>query len=102
MPLPTLTSLENAIRRAVAVDSFPEAQTLLGAYVAEVERQLRAMPGAPEEIRALQKRTRILFEWTGAMALAARGYAAAELAHLQLLARYRNCTGSSQHFGTRA
>ena len=102
MPMPTLTSLENAIRRSVAADSFPEAQTLLGEYVAEVERQLRAMPAGPEEIRALEKRTRKLFEWTNAMALAARGYAAAELAHLQLLARYRNSAGSSHRFGTQA
>ena len=102
MALPTLTSLEDAIRRSVTADSFAEAQTLLGAYVAEVERQLRALPAGPEEIRALEKRTRNLFEWTNAMALAARGYAAAELSHLQLLARYRNSTGSSQRFGTRA
>jgi hypothetical protein len=102
MPLPTLTSFENAIRRAVAADSFLEAQTLLGEYVAEVERQLRAMPAGPEEMRALEKRTHKLFEWTNAMALAARGYAAAELSHLRLLARYRNSAGSSRHFGTRA
>ena len=102
MPMPTLTSLENAIRRSVAADSFAEAQTLLGEYVVEVERQLRAMPAAPEEMRALEKRTRNLFEWTNAMALAARGYAATEMSHLQLLARYRNSTGSSQRFGTQA
>ena len=102
MPMPTLTSFENAIRRSVAADSFAEAQTLLGEYVAEVERQLRALPAAPEEMRALEKRTRNLFEWTNAMALAARGYAAAERSHLQLLARYRNSTGSSQRSGTRA
>ena len=100
--MPTLTSLENAIRRSVAADSFPEAQRLLGEYVAEVERQLRTLPAASEEMRGLEKRTRNLFEWTSAMALAARGYAAAELSHLQLLARYRNSTVSSQRFGTRA
>ena len=100
--MPALTSLEDSIRRAVAADSFPEAQTLLGRYVAEVERQLRALAAGPEEIRALEKRTRNLFEWTNAMALAARGYAAAELAHLQLLARYRNSTGRFQRFETRA
>jgi hypothetical protein len=102
MPRSTLTSLEDAIRRSVAADSFPEAQTLLGEYIAEVERQLRAMPAGPEEIRALEKRTRNLFEWTSAMALAARGYAAAELAHLRLLAQYRHSAGASPHFGTRA
>jgi hypothetical protein len=100
--MPTLTSLENAIRRSVAADSFAVAQTLLGEYVAEVERQLRARAAAPEEMRALEKRTRKLFEWVNAMALAARGYAAAELSHLQLLARYRNSAGSSQRFGIRA
>jgi hypothetical protein len=100
--MPALTSLENAIRRAVAADSFPAAQTLLGEYVAEVERQLRALPAGSEEMRALEKRTHILFQWTKAMALAARGYAAAELSHLRLLARYRNSAGSSQRFGTRA
>ena len=102
MPLPALTSLEDAIRRSVAADSFPEARTLLDQYVAEVERQLRAMPAATDEMRALERRTRNLFEWTGAMALATRGYAAAELAHLQLLARYRHSAGSSPHFGTQA
>ena len=56
----------------------------------------RALPAAPEEMRALEKRTRNLFEWTNAMALAARGYAAAELSHLRLLARYRSSTSSSQ------
>jgi hypothetical protein len=100
--MPTLTSLENAIRRSVAGDSFPEAQTLLRAYVAEVERQLRAMPAGSEEMSALEKRTRKLFEWVSAMALAARSYAAAELSHLRLLARYRNCAGSSHGFGTQA
>jgi hypothetical protein len=33
---------------------------------------------------------------------ASRQYAAAELAQVQLLARYRNAAGSSQRFGTRA
>jgi len=102
MPMPALTSLENAIRRAVAADSFPAAQTLLGEYVAEVERQLRALPAGSEEMHALEKRTRKLFEWTNAMALAARAYAAAELSHLQLLARYRNSAASFHRFGTRA
>lgn len=60
------------------------------------------MPAASEEMRALEKRTRNLFEWTTAMALAARGYAAAQLSHLELLARYRNSAGSSQRFGTQA
>ena len=100
--MPLLTSLENAIRRSVAKDSFVEAQSLLSEYVVEVERQLRVMPAGPEELRALEKRTRNLFEWTNAMALAARGYAATEMSHLQLLARYRNSTGSSQRFGTQA
>ena len=97
-----LTSLENAIRRSVAADSFVEAQALLGEYVVEVERQLRVMPAGPEELRALEKRTRNLFEWTSVMALAARGYAAADLSHLRLLSRYRHSAGSFPHVGTQA
>ena len=84
-----LTSLETAIRKALAADAFAEAQSLTGRYVAEVERLLRALPPGAEEVAAMQERTRSLFTFANALATASRSYAGAQLDHLRLLARYR-------------
>jgi hypothetical protein len=90
MPMPdTLTSLETAIRCSVAADTFAETQSLLGRYAAELERRLRASPGDCDQIRALQKRTGLLFEFAAAILSASRDYKAHELAQLQSISRYR-------------
>jgi len=97
-----LKSLEAAIRRAAAADRLAETLALTGEYVTQVEQRIRSLPGASEELPALRNRTILLFEFAIAMVSASRQYAAAELAQVQLLARYRNAAGSSQRFGTRA
>jgi hypothetical protein len=97
-----LESLEAAIRRAAAADCLAETLALMGQYVAHVEQRIRSLPRDSEELPALRNRTMLLFEFATAMASASRQFAAADLAQVQLLAGYRDSTGSSPRFGTRA
>jgi hypothetical protein len=103
MPEPdTLTSLESAIRTSVGADSFAQAQSLLVQYVAEVERELRALPAGPGKLRELEIRTGRFFEWLGPMVLASRQFSAAELARLQLIRGYHEPAGPAPPTATEA
>jgi hypothetical protein len=71
-------------------NSFTEGRALLDRYTAHVELALRALPPGSDAARDLEDRVRRLFEWADVMALAAREFASAELARLQLVAGYRD------------
>ena len=81
-----LALLEDSIRRSVLADSFEETRQLLGRYVQELERSLRA---APAERSVLQSRAEALFAWVAQLVLASREDDMATASHLRTLAVYR-------------
>src|SRR5581483_10502534 len=97
-----LRTLDGAIRKALTEGAFAESRSLLDRYFAELEQSFTG--SAPDErtLADLCARTRLLVEWSAAMARSSRCRLASDLGRVRSLCRYRQHASGSPRIRTQA
>jgi len=83
-----LTSLETAIREAVAAEALPRTGFLLDCYVREAERHVLTTKVDSVEMLDLERRVRDSLDWVDLMVRAIREQASAERRRLESISSY--------------